>query len=662
MKTSILLTAGLLFYAGTNIAKAQPIFPGGIEGLAFRGIAHSIGDKFTFQGYYPFDGNTFQYDFKRGALLNFNPSLLFEDEHDRIQTPLANLDLNKMTMFTVFQPADTAIERSVWSIERSAKSINLLTTHHTADFEQNAFFNTRHEQKNAPIIHVFNQFVQQDTLALSSNTLKIGEKPAFPDIPILPFIGKFAEILLYDRVLSPSEQLQVESFLALKYGITLSLSGAHAYVDSKKEVIWDLRRFRNFSSRISGIGRDDESGLYQKQSSSSYDPELLAIGVGKVAESNAKNNSEFSDYTFLIWGDDNKTNRLKEKHPGRLQMVSRNWLITASGNSTDINTEVHYHIRRMNAPLGAGEIWWLAVDRSETGEFGVASTQYFPAAQISPTGKAVFPSVTWDADQSKYDFFTFGKGPAMMPLWEVQSPTCFPQTEGELTLKVVGGTPPYKIVLQALNTTFLSEWIITEDMPQFVNGILPGDYLIKVTDATGQVYSESFFIQSSDAPKIDLHSRYQLTPRQPLLLNAAGSNNTSNSDIEYEWSGPDDYRSTSALTTIAKAGSYSISATRSGCTARKIIHIEDGAPELIQKIELYPNPVSNGAFQLAIYLDQVSKVFVRISDAQGRDVFDKVLDGGDYYNENLRLALPAGTYTVSVFSGQTSKSLTLVVI
>lgn len=75
------------------------------------------------------------------------------------------------------------------------------------------------------------QHKQKDTLPAAAQWWNIGVKPVTPVLPVSTFRGLIPEIFAYGRVLSSRERLQVASYLALKYGITLTEPGA-TYLNS----------------------------------------------------------------------------------------------------------------------------------------------------------------------------------------------------------------------------------------------------------------------------------------------------------------------------------------------------------------------------------------------------------------------------------------------
>ena len=109
------------------------------------------------------------------------------------------------------------------------------------------------------------------------------------------------------------EQQRVNSYLALKYGVTLRtvdsdatiIEGDYLAANSTLKV-WDYTANRAYHNNVAGIGRDDASALNQKQSRAVNDGFQPAIGLGDIAATNGANPSTFTaDKSYLVWGSDN---------------------------------------------------------------------------------------------------------------------------------------------------------------------------------------------------------------------------------------------------------------------------------------------------------------------------------------------------------------------
>ena len=124
------------------------------------------------------------------------------------------------------------------------------------------------------------------------------------------FNGDIQEIIVLsgpkNTTLSDFELQKIHSYLSIKYGISLepekSKKNYPNYVNSNGDIIWDGTKFKPYQNHVFGIGRDDKSGLYQKQSTN-YDMSTLTVFVGdELADLNDKNRGTLSDNTFLMLG------------------------------------------------------------------------------------------------------------------------------------------------------------------------------------------------------------------------------------------------------------------------------------------------------------------------------------------------------------------------
>jgi uncharacterized repeat protein (TIGR01451 family) len=80
--------------------------------------------------------------------------------------------------------------------------------------------------------------------------------------------GSIAEIIAYTSLISPAERNKIESYLAVKYGITLDQTVPIDYTRSDGTIIWDHLYNGVYNKNIFGVGKDNTSGLNQTQSQS----------------------------------------------------------------------------------------------------------------------------------------------------------------------------------------------------------------------------------------------------------------------------------------------------------------------------------------------------------------------------------------------------------
>lgn len=110
--------------------------------------------------------------------------------------------------------------------------------------------------------------------------------------------GPAAEVIGFTNSLTATERQRVDSYLAIKYGITLP----NNYLSTTGATIYTVAA--PYNNNIIGIGRDDNEALTQKQSH--YDNDLVRLFLGTLAAMNASNASSFTvDNSYVVMGDNN---------------------------------------------------------------------------------------------------------------------------------------------------------------------------------------------------------------------------------------------------------------------------------------------------------------------------------------------------------------------
>ncbi|MFD0861616.1 choice-of-anchor D domain-containing protein [Sungkyunkwania multivorans] len=126
------------------------------------------------------------------------------------------------------------------------------------------------------------------------------------------FDGDMLEIVVFSSTKSAIEKTQIESYLAMKYGITMGffpdpIAGVphipKSLFDSSTTPIWDTAVNVGYTYNVAAVGRDDCAGLYQKQARSVDPGTVLTLGLGDIYNTNSTNPNTFADdFDFLVWG------------------------------------------------------------------------------------------------------------------------------------------------------------------------------------------------------------------------------------------------------------------------------------------------------------------------------------------------------------------------
>ncbi|WP_131327959.1 hypothetical protein [Chryseobacterium vrystaatense] len=122
------------------------------------------------------------------------------------------------------------------------------------------------------------------------------------------FPGDIMEVIWYKRALTSNEQSRINSYLAVKNGVTLNEN----YLSTESNVVWDRTGNTGYNNNIFGIAKDEVTVLNQKQSGSINSSQKLVISTTGLADNNEANNTDLpANQQFLLVGDNNLKQGLK---------------------------------------------------------------------------------------------------------------------------------------------------------------------------------------------------------------------------------------------------------------------------------------------------------------------------------------------------------------
>lgn len=170
------------------------------------------------------------------------------------------------------------------------------------------------------------------------------------------------EALLIPKRIKKTDLERIHSYLSIKYGISLEKS---KYYNSKGDVIWDPDKHKEFKKRPTGIGRDDDNELFQKQSTNQED-KILTIGREKIARTNFQNNSPLDNNNFAIWADDNKDLTFEDKEGMRI--LKRNWEISFIGSTVPKKEYSVQMVKNVMNPENLKLNYWMLI-KDDNGTF-----------------------------------------------------------------------------------------------------------------------------------------------------------------------------------------------------------------------------------------------------------------------------------------------------
>lgn len=280
---------------------------------------------------------------------NFNPSLWLADGFRSLSASLKHGDLSQATVIGVFAPElatigkdmvvyaldgrkgdgailskDKAVRgRGVEPLDYGSASGEDLLYQSSDSLSENGF-----KESALRVVSYFKVSNPSTTLwgDNSNTTLFIGTPSSSgsfgTDFPTSLFgnasiRGYAPELIVFSRMLTPDERRKVESYLAVKYGITLKGS----YLDSDGNLTWDMAENQAYHHRVTAVGTDTAGSLSQPLSATSYEESPVYAALkenGTYHDANPYNPSSASrllvmgrengnpmpDRGFTFWGDD----------------------------------------------------------------------------------------------------------------------------------------------------------------------------------------------------------------------------------------------------------------------------------------------------------------------------------------------------------------------
>lgn len=251
--------------------------------------------------------------------LNFNATLRFNKSWIRNMTTQVLPANSSASVFSIVNPSQLVSYNSVWRFATNDPGLNIYANRWTLIHSGNSAVSIQPPQVgktqlvsvlwthnvSPSLVQINGQnFQAAKSINTNGNNYWIGAGNATPSDP---FYGDIAENIVYSRVLSGEELIKVNSYLALKYGLTLDENPADAtlsydYISSDGTVFWSQNP--TFKYNIFGIGRDDASELLQKKSKSANAGSVITLEVEDINE----------DQSFFMVGDNNGNTKYTVKY------------------------------------------------------------------------------------------------------------------------------------------------------------------------------------------------------------------------------------------------------------------------------------------------------------------------------------------------------------
>jgi len=279
-------------------------------------------------------------------------------------------------------------------------------------------------QSNTNLSYFFNGVtdvsVTNFTETFSDNNLRFGARENGGSSSSF-FEGDIAELIVYTSS-TITDRNKIESYLAIKYGITLN-NGTTAYLDSQGDIVWPVDA--NYASDIFGIANDAAQGLDQQISKSINNNTILTVSTDADFTTVNGTHTSLTDGQFLLVGNDGNSGSSFSAINTDLDLtiyyerIAREWKSTNTGS-----------IGAVNLQFDGFDDTWVLLTRTTDGDF---------SASTGTTATALSATGTVEATLTGTSFFTLARLATSVE-FEVATANDVEATGGNLPNLLINGT------------------------------------------------------------------------------------------------------------------------------------------------------------------------------------------------------------------------------
>ncbi|WP_152287571.1 T9SS type A sorting domain-containing protein [Flavicella marina] len=353
--------------------------------------------------------------------LNFNPVVTFIPSDNDYLTYSGNL--NPATVYYVYNDTSTEASTSAFNSEYGSMGHGHSddTKFYSDQWANQVVYNgagyvngasvtiLEHDRPDTYEL-ISNIFTAENTFNNNDNYTVGKDKAGQASTRVID--GNIAEIMVFSERHDGTKRQEIESYLAIKYGFTLSSSNSSSgiidgdYTLAGNTKTWNYSNNSAFHNDVAGIGRDDSKNLKQRQSKSINSDAIITIGLEAIATTNLNNPNNFdNNKDFLVWGNDNGSLATTttevlvcapEKH------LDRTWKIVESGSV--VNVEIAVDKSTIDNLLNTGytqKVLKIADDK----DF-LINVHYAPLTEKTINGSQQY-STNYDFNGTKY--FTYAE-------------------------------------------------------------------------------------------------------------------------------------------------------------------------------------------------------------------------------------------------------------
>ncbi|WP_376777528.1 T9SS type A sorting domain-containing protein [Flavobacterium covae] len=578
-----------------------------------------------------------------GVLINNHPSIFFDASQDTLTFNIPKI--NYQTIFLVYKVKDSLTEQVLWNISDQSKNITLTTTERLANLSNFKYNSLKNKSEYSSAIY----FYQHTKSNLSDNNkyqISIGKIKHNLSIPARFLKGYISEIIMYDRFLNNKETNKIASYLAIKYGISLSQKELQNYTDSKGKIIWNALENKHYLNHVTAIGKDETSQLYQSKSRNIED-ELTTIDLSSIKES-------VPDNSFLFWSDNAKPLKFKQEE-GLPKLLERKWLMCIDSTIDSHKIKWQFNLKKITDLKQPDTKPWLVIDPTGKAKWDSDEIIYKKLEETSD-GTTTLNNYNWDGKKNKKIVYTFQMAPDMFARVKITQPKCG-ISDGFLKYTIIGGKAPYTITLINHDTkNVVKKWIHDNNTSNIA--VHSGKYNYIVVDASGTIYEQKIFISDQDITSPKLQETFTLNDT-PIIINA--NDYLPEGNYQFQWFLNKELITNDNTIMLTNPGDYQlITKHENDCETVTNFRVEEKNNSKNNQIIALPNPSEDGHFKIFGNFNTITNATLYIYNSAGALITTEKWSGKTQYIYNGHIPA-SGVYIAKISTSEEEKSIKIII-
>lgn len=543
--------------------------------------------------------------------LNQHPLFQYTPDLD-FSTYIKASQAEQLSLFIVYGTTQRDKEQMLWSLSQGAMPKLAATTLRLADLETKKY--RAYPKSLMPAEYKIHYYQHRKTYGKNKNPLVWSLGQVLEGLPPQSFNGTIAEVLVYDRVLSPMEMQQVASYLGIKYGISLSQLEYKNYYNSQGDKIWDYQSHQSYNQNITAVGSDLLGQINQPKSQNANDEQVVSMFLEPI------NANSVPDNYFVFWSDNGKPLKIKKQQEGQPKGLERKWVLDKPQRE-NLKLSWHFNPQKIlkdnnTSSEDSKRYYWLVVDTAKGFKYQPQSTQYFRLQSIEDENPIEFKD--WYQFKNAQIGYTIWEAPEMFAHLDITESQCSKPQSGRVQWHMVGGTAPYDLELISLDDAKKTyHWTENKARGSRQMALSSGKYRYQIKDKNNQIYTQEFYLSDQDMPQPEFNEEYILKGSLVMDLDQYLPKGTYN----VEWYHDGQLVSTDKKLLVNQTGDYQVRIRNAkGCQSLSKFSVLGTAQTQEAKMVLYPNPSLDGHYQLLASFPKTTSGTLSIYNMAGQQL------------------------------------------